>query len=104
MGNIYKKAKYTFLTNGNLTNLQPFIKKDISHSTAQINTLEEIGGGAGSGFIRHSRLPSIKSRDKKQWCKSAHWVGKKIEFHLPSRLVNFSYHLPALKCYLAPKI
>ena len=34
-----------------------------SYSTAQLNTLEEIGGGAGSGLIRHSRFPSMKSRE-----------------------------------------
>lgn len=57
------KQECTFLTNGNLTK---YVKTNISHSIAQLNTLEEIGGGAGSGLIRHSRLPSMKSRDNKQ--------------------------------------
>jgi len=59
--------KYTFQLM--VTQLKKDIRKILvtaQHSTAQhsnINTLEEIGGGTGSGLIRHSRLPSIKSRN-----------------------------------------
>lgn len=59
-----RKQKYTFLTNVNPANKIYMWKILVTAQHSKINTFEEIGGGAGSGLIRHSRLPSMKSRDK----------------------------------------